>query len=440
MSETGLQLKTIELESSNAMEKASEGSLEKSQFLARMSHEMRTPLNAILGMTTIARSTLDSGKISNCLVKIEQASNHLLQMINDILDLTKTESGNFKISRENVDLDEMLNRIIQFMKFSLEEKKINFTSALDPNLPHIIISDEQRLIQIITNLLSNAVKFTPPEGDIHLELHKMVLRKKKLEKEALPVPSAEPLIEERLCINIRDSGIGIPPNQLKHLFSPFEQAEGGLNRRHGGVGLGLALVKNIVLLMGGEITVESQPGKGSAFTVHMALEEGHSSQENIRNISPLEGHRILLAEDVELNREIILSLLEHTGMQIDCAENGAQAVMMFEQESAKYSIIFMDIHMPEMDGYEATRRIRIIESERSSDSVVTNSASFRSDETQTDPHKRIPIIAMTANVFKEDVEKCLATGMNGHIRKPIEFEEIMKYLNLHLAGKSINDM
>ena len=406
------QLKTIEVDSSKDREKT-QGCLEKSQFLAMMSHEMRTPLNAILGMATIARSTLDSEKITNCLVKIEQASNHLLQMINDVLDLTRIECGKLEISREKVELNEMLNRIILLMKFSVEEKKINFKSYLDPALPHTIISDEQRLIQIITNLLSNAVKFPPPEGNIELGLCKN---------------------GERLQINIKDSGIGILPEHMKNLFSPFEQAESGLNRKYGGAGLGLAIVKNIVLLLGGKITVESQPGKGSTFTVDMALEEVYDSRENTQDGSPLSGNRILLAEDVELNREIILSLLEETGLEIDCAENGAQAVEMFEQEPYKYSIIFMDIHMPEMDGYEATRRIRIIESKQSADSIDSGAAGLGSGETQKDPRKQIPIIAMTANVFKEDVEKCLATGMNGHISKPIDFDEIMKYLNLYLKA------
>jgi CheY-like chemotaxis protein len=292
----------------------------------------------------------------------------------------------------------------------MNEKKLHFQSNLDPALPKTIISDEQRLSQIIIHLLSNAVKFTPPEGNISLELQRIAS------------PGEKGSVEhEFLRIQVRDSGIGISPEHKKSLFDLFEQGEGDYNRKHEGIGLGLNIVKNIAMLMGGDISVESELRKGSVFTVDVRMdvriEEGSCSKEDSQQDVLFPEHYILLAEDVELNREIILALLENSGLKIECAENGIQAVKKYEESPEKYSIIFMDIHMPEMDGYEAARRIRAIEAENKKGSA--------------DLHE-IPIFAMTANVFREDVEKCLAMGMNEHLGKPIEFEKMMKLLTQYL--------
>ena len=220
-------------------------------------------------------------------------------------------------------------------------------------------------------------------------------------------------------ITVTDTGIGIRPEQQSRLFQPFQQAENDTTRKFGGTGLGLSISKKIVEMMGGEIRVESELEKGSAFSITVRMKRGEG---NIRepeqsldappdNIDIFAGHSILLAEDVEMNREIVLTLLESTGLSIDCAENGVEAVRMFSEAPEKYEMIFMDVQMPEMDGYEATRRVRAFD---------------------TPGAKTIPIIAMTANVFREDVEKCLEAGMNGHIGKPLDFDEVLRYLRLYL--------
>ena len=364
---------------------------------------MRTPLNAIIGMATIARSAGDEEKVSYCLSRIEEASNHLLQIINDILDMAKIESGKLEISREEVILEDMFRRIILSVKFLMEEKKQHFSFDLDPDLPKNIISDEQRLSQIVVNLLSNANKFTPPEGKINLKVYKVTL--------------ADDAGGERLRILIKDTGIGIPEDQKAKLFDLFEQAEGGFDRKHEGTGLGLAITKNITMLMGGDLSVESERGKGSLFTVDLPLEEVKQIEESSVSGSGIEGQNVIIVEDVELNREIVVTILEEFGLVIDCAENGVQAVQMYEQNPEKYGLIFMDIHMPEMDGYEATRRIRAKEAELKQEGIIT---------------KDTPIVAMTANVYQEDVESCLKAGMNGHMGKPIDMEELVKNLTTYL--------
>ena len=263
---------------------------------------MRTPLNAIIGMATIARSSDEAERISYCLSRIEEASNHLMQMINDILDMAKIETGKLEISREEVVLEEMVRRITLSVKFLMEEKKQEFSCHLDPELPKTIFSDEQRLIQVIVNLLSNAIKFTPPEGTIGLEIHKVTL--------------SEQAGKERLRVLVKDTGIGISAEQRETLFVPFEQADGGFDRKHEGAGLGLTIAKNVVMLMGGDLFVESERGIGSVFTVDIPLEEVVQVEESIQSSSPMEGHCVLVVEDVELNREIVVAILEEFGLVI----------------------------------------------------------------------------------------------------------------------------
>jgi CheY-like chemotaxis protein len=278
------------------------------------------------------------------------------------------------------------------------------------------------------NLLSNAVKFTPEQGNISLEA--------SLDTEG-PVPG-----EAERCtirVSVTDSGIGISAEQQSRLFSSFVQADSSTSRKYGGTGLGLAISKSIVEMMGGHIWVESEPGKGSAFTFVVSLRKSSvPGAEKTALVFPgsgpagkdgriptgregsafspeerddFSGRRILLAEDVEVNREIVLALLEPTGLSIECVENGSMAVRVFNASPEAFDMIFMDIQMPEMDGYEATQAIRA--------SIAPNA-------------KTIPIIAMTANVFKEDVEKCLEAGMNGHVAKPLNFEEVLNQLRKHI--------
>jgi signal transduction histidine kinase/DNA-binding response OmpR family regulator len=517
-----------------ARNKSDTESKHKSIFLANMSHEIRTPMNAIIGMTTIGKSTSDSTRKDYCLSKIEDASNHLLGVINDILDMSKIEANKFELVPDKFDLEKMLRRVVNVINFRIDEKHQKFSVYIDRSIPHILIGDEQRIAQVITNLLGNAVKFTSEHGSITLAVRLVEKVKNTC----------------TLQFSVSDTGIGIDPEQQAKIFQSFEQAESSTTRKYGGTGLGLAICKSIVEMMGGKIWVQSEMGKGSVFT--FTIQAQHSAEEkhtllspdiNLKNlrimavdddpdiltyfleiaqgfglmcdvaasgekalelvdqnggyhiyfidwkmpvmdgiqltreikarvtensivimISALEwsviaeeaktagvdkflskplfpstiaevineclgvdkhqaekaqamsivgifaGRRILLVEDVEINREIVQALFEPTKLEMDCAENGEEAVRMFAEAPDKYDIIFMDIQMPKMDGYEATRRIRAMD--------IPQAAT-------------IPIIAMTANVFREDVEKCLEAGMNSHVGKPVNFEEVLGRLRYY---------
>ncbi|MDR2741982.1 MAG: response regulator [Treponema sp.] len=524
----------------------------KSEFLANMSHEMRTPMNAITGMTMIAKSSNEIEQKNYCLKKIEDASTHLLGVINDILDMSKIEANKFDLSPENFNFEKMLQKVVNVVSLKVDEKQQNFHVHIDQKIPRFLNGDDQRLAQVIANLLSNAVKFTPNRGAIRLDAD--------LEEEKDGLYTIQ--------VKVTDTGIGITEEQQRRLFNSFEQADSGTARKFGGTGLGLAISRRIVEMMGGHIRVESEPGKGSSFIFTVKLKRGRDErdgflnagvnwenlrtmivdddpdicdyfkliseqfnfscittlsgedalriigetgpydiyfidwrmpgingielsrmikQQNLGNavvimISAAEWHsiekdarkagvdkflskplfpsviadcinecigitqpgseeaetkhrddftgrRVLLAEDVEINREIVLTLLEPTGLKIDCAENGVQAVEMFKADPEAYDIIFMDVQMPEMDGYEATRQIRNFE------------ASMRSpapDLLKEEPWqllkypRRVPIIAMTANVFKEDIQKSRDAGMNGHIGKPLDMEEVLSKLRKYL--------
>jgi signal transduction histidine kinase/CheY-like chemotaxis protein len=389
-----------------AREQALSSAKAKSEFLANMSHEIRTPMNAIIGMTTIAKSSGEIERKDYCLSKIENASVHLLGVINDILDMSKIDANKLELSPENFNFEGMLKQVVNVINFRVEEKRQKFTIHIDRRIPQNIICDDRRLSQVITNLLSNAVKFTPEEGSIHLEA--------RLEKEESSCCI--------LCITITDTGIGISKEQQPRLFTSFEQAESNTSRKFGGTGLGLAISKRIVELMGGKIWMESEPGRGSCFAFTIKAERGTAQAiPQGKDETPLtgnfEGRHILLAEDVALNQEIVLALLEPTGLSIDCVDNGAEALRIYGANPGKYDMIFMDVQMPEMDGCEATRKIR--ELEKSWPDIDA-----------------IPIIAMTANVFREDIDKCLGAGMNDHVGKPLNIEEVMDKLRKYLGDSA----
>jgi signal transduction histidine kinase/ActR/RegA family two-component response regulator len=427
-------LKIAEKETIAAKELAEQSNAAKTSFLARMSHEMRTPLNAIIGMTTIARQhSYDPEKVAYCLPKISEASVHLLGVITDILDMSKIDAGKFQLISGEFDLYRMIHRVTEMMTFRVDEKRHKFDFSIEESIPRLITADEHRLSQVLTNLLSNAIKFTPPEGYITLRVLRTACRGNTLS----------------LRFEINDNGIGIAEEQRDRLFMLFEQGEGDFSRKHEGVGLGLSICKSIVELMGGEIWVESQLGHGSTFIFEITVRTGGpetpdgleedilpvpgETPEMSAAVSPSEaageedapvenifsGKTILLVEDVEINREIALAILEDTAAKVECAENGIEAVRMFRENPQKYQCILMDIHMPGMDGFEATRRIRTLEE------------SFRK-EGPPEGSKRVPIIAMTANIFREDVEMCLAAGMNDHLGKPIDFDEVMKKLRVYM--------
>jgi CheY-like chemotaxis protein len=500
----------------------------KSEFLSNMSHEMRTPMNAIIGMTAIALGTEDPDRKDYALGKIDNASKHLLGVINDILDLSKIEAGKFELSVTDFIFEKMLAKVVNVMAFRVDERHQIFNVRVDPKIPDALRGDDQRLTQVITNLLSNAVKFTPEYGEIRLN--------------AGLVSSDNGRVE--LLVSVSDTGIGVTEEQKAKLFRSFAQANADTARKFGGTGLGLAISKNIVEMMDGTIWVESEPGAGATFSFTAVLEPGIAPQEapedgwsslgilvvddepDVREyfaemmrkmgascdtaasgaeaLGMLEvrgdydvyfvdwlmpdmdgmelsrrikerdgdrsvvvmisaaqwntiedeanaagvdrflpkpffasdinevlikcfgvpgktaeepppqeerddftGCRLLLAEDVEINREIVLALLEPTGIEIDCAVDGQDALEKFLYEPEGYDLIFMDVQMPNLDGYEATRAIR--------------ASGLPGSDT-------LPIVAMTANVFKEDIEKCLAAGMDSHIGKPLNMTEVLDKL------------
>jgi PAS domain S-box-containing protein len=525
--------KNIELKA--ALEQATAASKAKSEFLSNMSHEIRTPLNAITGMTAIGKNSREMGQKNYALDKIEDASKHLLGVINDVLDMSKIEANMLELSSDEFCFEKMLQKTVTVLNFRIDEKKQKFRVQIDPAIPKYLIGDDQRLAQVITNLLGNAVKFTGEEGSITLD--------------------ARLLSEENnvctLQIAVIDTGIGISAEQQVKLFRSFQQAESGTTRKFGGTGLGLAISKSIAEMMGGSIWVKSELKKGSTFTFTVQMKRGNDKKQylpplniNFGNLhilmidsdpdileyteeivqrfgiscdiavngndalrlidrngpyniyfvdwkitdidcmefisrlkapgsdntvvvmisvvemnkveaqvreagadefllkpmfpsavietiykclgfeqkhiekaahgidSIFKDRRMLLVEDVEINREIVIVLLEPTNLKIDCAENGADAVRMFQEAPESYDFIFMDIQMPEMDGYEATRRIR---------------------ELNIPKAKTIPIVAMTANVFKEDIENCLNAGMNGHVGKPLDIDEVLEILRKYLT-------
>jgi signal transduction histidine kinase len=394
------------LEAERARELAEQSTKAKSDFLSRMSHEMRTPMNAIIGMTNIAMGSGDPGRKEYCLEKIKDASAHLLGVINDILDMSKIESGKFEISESAFNFGNMLRRVADVINFRVDEKRQKLVVDMDEKIPQNIVSDEQRLAQVIANLLSNAVKFTPDHGTIT-----MAVRKTAAEGE---IPT--------IRFSVKDTGIGISKEQQSRLFNSFEQADGGISRKFGGTGLGLAISKRIVELMGGQIWIESKLGSGADFIFEIKAkfvddgsyipgDAGDAESLSGSDDGIFRGKRVLLAEDIEINCEVLSSLIEHTEVTLEYAEDGNEALGKFTSDPDGYDLILMDVHMPNMGGYEATRRIRA--------SGLNRSAA-------------IPIIAMTANVFREDIERCRAAGMNGHLGKPIDAAAVIAKMKEYL--------
>ena len=378
----------------------------KSDFLSRMSHEMRTPMNAIIGMAKIAERTDDIDKLKYCLSMIDVSSSHLLGIINDILDMSKIESGKFELDSAPLGIEKILAKVSGIMVEQAEKKNIKLSIFADSGMDTQYIGDELRLTQVITNLMSNAVKFTPDGGKV-----KLSVSKEQVDDEL-----------SILTFEISDTGIGMTEAQLGKLFNPFEQADGSITREYGGTGLGLAISKNIVEKMDGSIWVQTEPGVGSTFTFEVKLKHAGKKIENggipsvsntpadVAIIPDFTGVTILLAEDIELNREIFITLLDSTNIEIDTAGNGKEAVQKFKDNPSRYAAIVMDVQMPVMNGYEATQTIRSLDIDRA---------------------KEIPIIALTADAFKEDVDRCIASGMNNHLKKPIELEKVIDILSIY---------
>lgn len=384
-----------------AREQALESARAKSVFLSNMSHEIRTPINAITGMTAIAKKSKDMDRVNDSLNKIEAATRQLLAIINDILDMSKIDAGKIILNEELFDLHSMLNNIESIVGVNATQKKQKLSLDIAKDVPKVIVADEVRLTQILLNLLSNAIKFTDEGGDV-----KISAKKESGDKRG-----------SVLTFSVTDNGIGIADEQKSRLFRAFEQAEKTTVKRYSGTGLGLAISKSIAEIMGGDIEVESELGKGSCFTARVYVKNGDSAdlktEDVIENLdfTKFKDKKILLVEDIEINQEIVKALLADYDMNIECASNGLDAVEKFKAAPNRYDLIFMDVHMPVMDGYTATRTIRSLEIERA---------------------KTVPIIAMTANAFAEDIEKCLDSGMDNHIAKPIDADILYKLLGVYL--------
>jgi CheY-like chemotaxis protein/nitrogen-specific signal transduction histidine kinase len=396
-----------------ARELALVGSQAKSAFLANMSHEIRTPMNAIIGMTNLALATDNLEQKTQRIGKIKEASSHLIGIINDILDMSKIEAGKLELYPTSFSFKSMVDRIVSMMSFRFAERDQTLAFAIDPQIPDRLVGDDQRIAQVITNLLSNATKFTPDGGRVSLEFA---------------------FVKERgdICTircSVTDNGIGIAPDQQARLFDSFEQADSSTSRRYGGTGLGLAISKSIVEKMNGVFAVSSLPGEGSTFAFTFDVrrdtdparsyerDDAYGGAETLSGIlaelkdTDFSDSVALIAEDVDVNFEILVALLEPTGITLDWAKNGTEAVRMFEGDPERYAIILMDLQMPEKNGFEATREIRT--------SGVPTALT-------------VPIIAMTANVFQDDIDRCHECGMNGHLGKPLDFAQVVNTLRKHL--------
>jgi signal transduction histidine kinase/HAMP domain-containing protein/ActR/RegA family two-component response regulator len=379
-----------------AVSEANAANRHKGDFLARMSHEISTPMNAIIGMTEIVKKKIDDGAQKNIhsdLRQIEASSQHLLSLINDILDISKIEAGKIGLNYEETDLVKLAQTVETIIRSRCDAKQICFESSFNLTEPSFYLVDPLRLRQVLINLLGNAVKFTPHGGIVAFSIEE---KGKEAGKTAIH-------------FTIRDSGIGISKDAQKFLFRPFEQTSSNIAKHYGGTGLGLAISWSIVQLFGGIITVESAEGRGSVFSFTIALTPCDVSRKDdtVRDASgKLAGKRALLVDDVPINRMIVANLLEYTGLAIEEADDGKTALDLFTKSAPHtYDIIYMDVQMPIMDGYEATAVIRSLD---------------RSDA------KTVPIVALTANAFKEDIDRAIASGMNAHLAKPIEIDKCIE--------------
>ena len=384
---------------------ARQASEAKTQFLSAMSHDIRTPLNAVLGMMSIAQHNTDKPEyVAQCMEKGMSAGRRLLTLINDVLDISRIESGRFVLTPVEVSINDFSSELVDMMTPQAAEKQLTFTAEIAP-MPHpTVMADPIRLNQIYMNLLSNAVKYTPPGGSVDMALH----------QEDIPGSAAM----TRLVFRVADSGIGMSPEYQKQMYNSFTRAVNTQVNKTQGSGLGLSIVRQMVDLMKGSITCDSVVGKGTVFTVTLDLpiadRQSQSTAAQEEECSDITGLHLLLAEDNDLNWEIAQVLLSEMGVSSERAVNGLECVeKLCTQPPGTYDAILMDVQMPVMNGIEACKRIRALPDEQIS---------------------RIPIVAMTADAFAEDVQVCLASGMNGHLAKPIDIGKLQDYLKKIKCG------
>lgn len=390
------ELNKLRLVAEEAMIAAESASKAKSTFLSNMSHDIRTPMNAIIGFTNIGLKQNPTPELKNCLEKISNSSEHLLTLINDVLDISRIESGKIKYTPLPIDIREVTDTVLNIMHGFLSNRNINFRTRRTRIETPYVLADAVRIREVLVNILGNAVKFTDDGGSIIFEMNYH------------PWEDDKHIV---VCYRISDTGVGMSEEFVEHIFDEFSQEENSARTQYKGTGLGMAITKRYVDLMGGIISVESKKNEGSTFTIEIPFELTDESEVRKQGIpaskADLTGVKILMAEDNELNAEIAMVQLEEAGIQVTRASDGKEVVKIFaENPPGTFDIILMDVMMPEMNGYEATKAIR--------------SMNNRHDDSN------IPIIAMTANAFAEDVQASLDAGMNGHIAKPINIDELIK--------------
>ena len=366
----------------------------KNEFLSRMSHEMRTPINAIMGMINMIQNTNDREKINNYLIKAGSASHGLMMLTDNVLDIANFRDERLDLVNLDFDFTAMLQNTLDEVNVFYEQKHQTLNAEIDPLIPGIISGDRKRLSQAIFNLLLNASKFTGHNGLINFRAFVVSKRDDNV----------------TIQIDVSDNGIGISQEQQKDIFAVFEQADGGIDRKHDGAGIGLFITKKIIEMMNGQLWVESSPGRGSKFSLAFDAGIRTAPEKTVSSVS-LSGKTALLADDIEINREIVMGILEDTGMTFTCAVNGREAVELFSAEPDKYDVILMDINMPEMDGVEATRRIRALSAPEGA---------------------CVPIFAITANTSKEEITNYLEAGMNEHIGKPMDHDELIRKMSMYI--------
>ena len=384
-------------------EQAQAANKAKSAFLSNMSHDIRTPMNAIIGFTNIALHQDSVPEMHNCLKKIEDSSDHLLALLNDVLDLSRIESGRVEFSPVPADITAVTDSVIEITNGMLLNRELNFEVHREPLQNPYVMTEPVRIREILVNILNNAVKFTKDGGTIRLDAG------------SRPGADAQHIV---ICYRVKDTGVGMSEEFQKKLFDEFAQEENGARTQYKGTGLGMAISKKYVELMGGTITVDSQKGVGTTFTVEIPMEltsaeKVEKTKQSVQH-NDLKGIKVLLAEDNDLNAELATMLLEDSGMTVTRAADGQEVVDLFANHPAgTYDVILMDIMMPKMNGHQAAKAIRAMYADRPD-------------------AEEIPIIALSANAFSEDVQASLDAGMNGHVSKPLNMEEVTKVIERNL--------